>query len=180
MNLRAAARLKLDMGERVGDRVELFGRAHHVFPSPTAVLALRAFPGLPDIKLQRLQGVAKAALDGKLDAERLRAMPVEAALAELQELPGVGPWTASHILFRGCALRDAVPMVEPRLLHGLADAYAIASPTPEKLAELAQGWRPFRMWVCVLLARHLANVGGWHRPGLVAERAALSAGRRSS
>jgi len=27
--------------------------------------------------------------------------------------------------------------------------------------------------VCVLLARHLASVGGWHRPGLVAERAAL-------
>jgi DNA-3-methyladenine glycosylase II len=173
MNMRAAARLKLDMCERKGDRVDLFGRAHHVFPSPTALLALRGFPGLPAIKLERLQGVARAALDGKLDAERLRAMPVEAALAELQELPGVGPWTASHILFRGGALRDSVPMVEPRLLHGLADAYAIASPSPEKLAEIAQGWRPFRMWVCVLLARHLANVGGWHRPGLVAERAAL-------
>jgi hypothetical protein len=29
------------------------------------------------------------------------------------------------------------------------------------------------MWVCVLLARHLASVGGWHQPELVAERAAL-------
>ena len=174
MQMRAAARLKLAICEREGDRVELFGRAHHVFPSPRAVLALRGFPGLPAVKLQRLQGVARAALDGKLDATRLSAMPVEAALAELQQLPGVGPWTASHILFRGCALQDAVPMVEPRLLHGLADAYGIASPSPEKLAELAEGWRPFRMWVCVLLARHLANVGGWHRAGLVAERAALA------
>jgi DNA-3-methyladenine glycosylase II len=178
MNMKAAAKLKLEIAARAGDRVELFGRAHDVFPSPTALLALGGFPGLPAIKLERLHGVARAALDGKLDAERLRAMPVEAALSELQELPGVGPWTASHILFRGAALRDAVPTVEPRLLHGLAEAYGIARPSPAKLLQLAEGWRPFRMWVCVLLARHLASVGGWHRPGLVAERAAL--GRHAS
>lgn len=178
MDMKAAAKLKLEIAARAGDRVELFGRAHDVFPSPRALLALRGFPGLPAVKLERLHGVARAALDGKLDAERLRAMPVEAALSELQELPGVGPWTASHILFRGAALRDAVPTVEPRLLHGLADAYGIATPSPVKLLQLAERWRPFRMWVCVLLARHLAAVGGWHRPGLVAERAAL--GRHAS
>jgi DNA-3-methyladenine glycosylase II len=180
MNMRAAAKLKLELCEREGDGVELFGRAHHVFPSPAALLALRGFPGLPAIKLERLHGVARAALDGKLDAERLRAMPVEVALAELRKLPGVGSWTASHILFRGAALQDAVPPVEPRLLHGLADAYGIASPSPEKLLLIAQAWRPFRMWVCVLLARHLANIGGWHRPGLAAERAALGQKRAAS
>lgn len=174
MNIRAAAKLKLELCARVGDSVELFGRAHHVFPSPTALLALRDFPGLPDIKLQRLHGVARAALDGTLDTERLRALPVEVALAQLQELPGVGPWTASHILCRGAALRDAVPSVEPRLLHGLAHAYAITAPSPENLLQLAEAWRPFRMWVCVLLARHLANAGGWNAPGLMAERAALA------
>jgi 3-methyladenine DNA glycosylase/8-oxoguanine DNA glycosylase len=174
LNLRAAAKLKLKLCESAGESVELFGRAHVVFPSPTALLALRSFPGLPAVKLERLHGIAGAALAGKLDAERLRVMPVELALAELQQLPGVGPWTASHILFRGAALRDAVPTVEPRLLHGLAHAYGLAAPSVEKLLELAEGWRPFRMWVCVLLARHLANAGGWQRPGLVAERAALS------
>lgn len=176
MNMRAAAKLKLELGRRVGESVELFGRAHAVFPAPRALLALRSFPGLPDVKLERLHGIARAALDGQLDADHLRAMPVDQALAELQKLPGVGPWTASHILFRGAALRDAVPTVEPRLLHGLADAYGIAAPSPEDLLQRAEGWRPFRMWVCVLLARHLASVGGWQRPGLVAERAAL--GRR--
>lgn len=178
MNLRAAAKLKLEMCQRAGEQVELLGRAHHVFPSPTALLALRSFPGLPAFKLERLYGIARAALLGKLDAERLRAMPVEAALAELQRLPGVGPWTASHVLFRGAALQDAVPTVEPRLLHGLADAYGVALPTPENLLEIAENWRPFRTWVSVLLARHLAKVGAWNKAGLVAERAAL--GRRRS
>lgn len=177
MNMRAAANLKVAIGARHGDAVELLGRVHHVFPSPEALLALPGFPGLPAVKLERLKGVARAALEGRLDAERLRAMDVEAALRELQQLPGVGPWTASHILFRGAALRDAVPTVEPRVLHGLADAYALESATPETLLRLAEGWRPFRMWVCVLLARHLAKIGGWHRPELARERAALVARR---
>jgi DNA-3-methyladenine glycosylase II len=176
MNMRAAAKLKLAISEQCGEAVNLLGRVHHVFPSPRALLALPGFPGLPAVKLERLKGVARAALAGKLDPERLRAMDVDDALRELQQLPGVGPWTASHILFRGAALRDVVPMVEPRLLHGLADAYALESATPETLLRLAEGWRPFRMWVCVLLARHLARIGGWHRPELVGERAAL--GRR--
>ena len=173
MNMRAAAKLKLAIAEQHGEAVELLGRVHQVFPSPKALLALPGFAGLPAVKLERLKGVARAALAGKLDAERLRAMPVEAALAELQQLPGVGPWTASHVLFRGAALRDAVPTVEPRVLHGLADAYALESATPEVLLRLAEGWRPFRMWVCVLLARHLAKIGGWHRSELAGERAAL-------
>jgi DNA-3-methyladenine glycosylase II len=177
MHLHAAAKLKLELCRVVGESVELFGRAHPVFPSPRALLALRGFPGLPAVKLERLHGIARAALEGKLEAERLRSMPVDVALAELQQLPGVGPWTASHILFRGAALRDAVPTVEPRLLHGLADAYGISAPSPAVLLRVAEGWKPFRMWVCVLLARHLANVGGWQKPGLAKERAALGRGR---
>jgi DNA-3-methyladenine glycosylase II len=177
MNMRAAARLKIAIAEKHGDAVTLHGRAHHVFPGPKAVLALESFPGLPDVKLQRLKGIAQAALEGKLDADRLRAMSVEEALAELQELPGVGAWTASHILFRGAALIDAVPLAEPRVLHGLADAYGPASASEEKLLELSENWRPFRMWVCVLLARHLARIGGWNHPELVKQRA--SAARRS-
>ena len=173
MNMRAAAKLKLAICEQHGDAVELGGRVHRVFPSPRALLALPGFPGLSAVKLERLKGVARAALAGKLDAERLRAMDVEDALSELRQLPGVGPWTASHILFRGAALRDAVPTVEPRVLHGLADAYALETATPEMLLRLAEGWRPFRMWVCVLLARHLAEIGGWNRAELAAERAAL-------
>src|SRR6185369_144539 len=95
---------------------------------------------------------------------------------ELQTLPGVGPWTASHILFRGAALTDGLPTAEPRILHGLADAYRIESPTVETFQRLAEGWRPFRMWVCILLARHLALTGGWNKPVFAQERAA--AGRQ--
>jgi hypothetical protein len=86
--MRAAAKLKLEMSRRAGEAVELLGRAHVVFPSPSALLALRGFPGLPAVKLERLHGVARAALEGKLDAERLGAHA--AAIGDLKNRIDLG------------------------------------------------------------------------------------------
>jgi DNA-3-methyladenine glycosylase II len=176
MHIGAAAKLMMAIARDHGDAVELRGHIHHVFPSPRTVAGIDRVAGLPDEKLARLKGVARAALEGKLDAERLRAMTEKDALAELQSLRGVGPWTASHIFYRGAAPHDALPTAEPRVLHGLAHAYGLDSPSVEDLECLAEAWRPFRMWVCVLLSRHLARAGGWNAPGLGKERAAV--GRR--
>jgi DNA-3-methyladenine glycosylase II len=166
MHMSQAAKLKLAMADKLGDAVRLGDRVHHVFPSPEALARIDGFPGLPKEKLERLLGIAGAALAGKLDADRLREMDEDDALAELQTLRGVGPWAASHILFRGAAPPDGLPTAEPRVLHGLAAAYGIEAPSIETFRRIADGWRPFRMWVCILLARHLARVGGWRRPRL--------------
>jgi hypothetical protein len=172
MNLKHAARVKMALARELGDVVKLGGRAFTVFPSPGRLSTLESFPGLSAEKVERLRGIARAALDGKLDAHRLRSMREDDALAELQTLRGVGPWAASHIYYRGAAPDDALPTVEPRVLHGLASAADIELPSPETFRHMAESWRPFRMWVCVLLSRHLARVGGWKTPGLAAERAA--------
>ena len=92
-------------------------------------------------------------------------------MRELQTLRGVGPWAASHIYFRGAAPHDGLPVTEPRILHGLASAYRLRSPSLATFQRIAEGWRPFRMWVCVLLMRHLAATAGWYAPGLDEERA---------
>jgi DNA-3-methyladenine glycosylase II len=174
MNMHQAAKLKMRIAEEHGDKVELLGGAYSVFPSPEQVSKIDSFPGLPGEKLARLKAVAVAVASGKLDAERLRAMQVDEALAELQSLRGVGPWTASHVLFRGAALIDALPTTEPRVLHGFADAYGLPSATKEKFEETSARWRPFRMWVCILLARHLGRIGGWNQAGLTEERRAAA------
>ena len=83
----------------------------------------------------------------------------------------MGPWAASHIYYRGVAPEDALPTVEPRVLHGLALAYGLGSPTLETYRRLAEAWRPFRMWVTILLARKLAQTPGWQAPELARERA---------
>ncbi len=171
LNIKQAAKLKIGLAEQHGDEVRIKGRLHHVFPSPKQLLEVPTFTGLSDEKLARLKGIAIAALEGKLDPDRLRAMDEHAALEELQQLTGVGPWTASHILYRGAALIDGLPTAEPRVLHGLADAYRLKEVSAETMSEISEGWRPFRMWVCILLSRHLGRIGGWQKPEYAKERA---------
>ncbi len=175
MNMKQAAKIKMAIARELGDAVELDGKAHHVFPSPRALAQLESFPGLSDEKVARLRSVAEAAKGGWLDADRLRSMKPDDALAALQEIRGVGPWAASHIYFRGAALPDALPTVEPRVLHGYADAAGVDVPSEAEFENVADSWRPFRMWVCVLLSRHLARTGQWRSPSLNRERAASGA-----
>lgn len=172
MNHFQAAQIRVAMAETLGDRVALNGRVHHVFPSPRVLAELPRFPGLSDVKVARLRGIGEAALAGLLDADGLRAMGETAALTALQTLRGIGPWGASHIFYRGAAPEDALPTAEPRVLHGAANAYGLPAVSEEQFREMAEAWRPFRMWVCVLLSRHLARTGGWRAPTLVRERAA--------
>jgi DNA-3-methyladenine glycosylase II len=176
MGMGAAAKLKMAMAERHGDAVTVHGRVLHVFPSPEVLERLRHSPGLPEEKLERLRGIARAAKDGRLDADRLLRMSETEALSSLLTLRGVGPWAASHIYFRGAAPPDALPTAEPRVLHGLAAAYGLRAPSVETFRQMAEAWRPFRMWVSILLSRHLEREGGWHAPELARERAA--AGRQ--
>ena len=171
MNPQQAARIKQAMARELGDALELNGRTQFVFPSPERLLALERFPGLSEEKIARLRAVAQAAVDGLLDAECLRGLGEARALSELQRLRGVGPWAASHIYFRGAAPHDGLPTAEPRVLHGLAAAYRLRSPSLVTFQRIAAGWRPFRTWVCVLLMRHLAATAGWNALGLDEERA---------
>ena len=92
----------------------------------------------------------------------------------MQTIRGIGPWAASHVYYRGAAPMDGLPAVEPRVLHGLAHAAGVDTPSAEQFAAIAESWRPFRMWVCVLLARHLGKTGGWRDPGLRRERQVAS------
>jgi len=128
------------------------------FPRPQALVELADVPGLAAVKVERLRGLARAALDGRLDTERLRALPVEEALAALRTLPGIGEWTASGVLSRGCGVADMITLPDRisrdavRHFYGLADA-----PDDEAWLAIAEAWRPYRMWATVLL--HMA----WRR-----------------
>jgi DNA-3-methyladenine glycosylase II len=166
-----AAKIKMQIARDYGDAVTIGRRVHHVFPTPSALLRVEKVPGLADEKIERLHEVARAALDGRLAPDRLLAMGPTAALADLQRLRGVGPWTASHIFYRGAAPVDELPTIEPRVLAGWGDAAGVATPTEEAFVRASEAWRPFRTWVAILFARHLARSGGWNRPGLARARA---------
>ena len=79
-------------------------------------------------------------------------------LADLEALPGVGPWTAQAILTRGCGLADALPLNDEISRTAVAAAYGLPEPPDDETwTRIADAWRPYRMWATVLL--HMA----WRR-----------------
>ena len=148
---RQAARIKATLGERFGDEVALDGATYHAFPRLERLLEAREIPGLPAEKVRRLHGLAEAAMEGRLDTERLRALPRDEALAELQTLHGVGAFTAEGTLLRGCGVVDELPS-DPLTAEAIGDFYGLPSPLDAaSWHRITEGWRPYRMWATVLL-----------------------------
>jgi DNA-3-methyladenine glycosylase II len=147
-----AAAIKTRMAEQLGVPVSFGGQVVHAFPSPQQLAGLDTFPGLAGRKPEWLRILAEAALDGRLDAARLRAMPHEEAMADLKKLPGIGDFSAGLTLLRGAGDPDAVPGQEPRLARAVALAYGLPGPaTPEQVVAISESWRPYRTWVTLLL-----------------------------
>ncbi|HUB08199.1 MAG TPA: hypothetical protein VMB50_14420 [Myxococcales bacterium] len=152
LRMTQAASLQVRIAEAAGDVIAVDGEPLTSFPRPQSLLARPAFPGVPAEKWRRLQGLAAAALDGELDLARLMSEPYQEARERLMRLRGVGPWTADAILMRGCGHTDLLPLSEPSLHRAVAAGYGLARiPDDEAVRELAEGWRPFRTWVSVLL-----------------------------
>jgi DNA-3-methyladenine glycosylase II len=154
---RQSARIKAWLGEELGDHVPLDGATYTAFPRPQRLLELATAPGLNQEKVTRLHGLAEAALDGRLDTERLRSLPMDDALAELRTLRGVGGFSAEGTLLRGCGVVDELPH-DPLSRDVIGDLYGLGGPPNEEaLASITDRWRPYRMWATVLLRV------GWER-----------------
>jgi DNA-3-methyladenine glycosylase II len=141
------------ISERFGTSFELAGEPMAAFPSAEALLEIdEPIPGLTNEKRLRLQGIARAELEGRLNVPYLRELGPEEAAAELQQLRGIGPFSSSLIVLRAVGFTDALPIGQPRVQQAVEQAYGITTPlTPERFAELAERWRPFRTWATVLM-----------------------------
>jgi len=148
---RQSAVIKRHLSEELGDRPTIAGVEVPAFPRPSRLLELTGAPGLNAEKVRRLHGLAQAAIDGRLDTDTLRRMPEADALAALQALPGVGPFTANGILYRGCGLADGIPGSDELGQTVIHDLYGLDHVTSADVERIADAWRPYRMWAVVLL-----------------------------
>jgi DNA-3-methyladenine glycosylase II len=148
-----ASAVKRRLGSELGGVFALAGEELTAFPGPEALLAgVAPSTGLDEERVRRLRGIAEAAAEGRLDAGRLQALGPDAARAELQELRGIGPFSASLIVVRAIGFSDAVPPDEPGARQAAATLLDLgAVPEPEAFLARAEAWRPFRTWALVLL-----------------------------
>ncbi|RJQ77330.1 DNA-3-methyladenine glycosylase family protein [Amycolatopsis panacis] len=150
-----ANRFRARLVERHGRIVEYEDFRLASFPSPAALVCLSDEPGLGRFRIARLRAVARAASEGLLDAEYLRAMPIADALAELCSIPGIGAFAAEQVLQRGAGHPDLFPRADTDLHQAMREQYRLPAGTsvPE-LEQLAGEWRPYRSWVAYLLRLH--------------------------
>jgi DNA-3-methyladenine glycosylase II len=156
-----ASRIKTRMAVELGASIDIEGQAWPAFPTPGRLAELDGFPGLFGRKVEYLRALAVAAGAGRLDADRLRAMASDDALAAIGELDGIGPFSAQLVLLRGAGHPDVLALAEPRLRRAVMLAYDLdEEPDDDRLEAISEAWRPYRTWVAVLLRRLLEDETG--------------------
>ena len=141
-------RLVQALGEPIATPVAGLDR---LFPTPAALAAASGDTlGQLGIVRQRqaaLIALAKEVLEGRLALHAGADVP--ATLAALQQLPGIGDWTAQYIAMRALRWPDAFPAGDIALQKALGVSSARAA------AEASQPWRPWRSY---------AVLRAWHSP----------------
>ena len=149
-------RIQMTQAARIRERLALEHGTRGAFPAPGKLRRLAGRQrGLTEQKLDRLRSIAGAALDGRLSRTKLRSLGAEAALEHLQELPGIGPFSAELIWIRGVGDPDRMPAHESRLAGAIRAAYELEDGA--ELDAVSDGWRPYRAWGALLLRQWLAD-----------------------
>jgi AraC family transcriptional regulator of adaptative response / DNA-3-methyladenine glycosylase II len=99
--------------------------------------------GLTRKRAETVQALARAVADGVVKLEP----PVDLAATRgaLQELPGIGPWTAEYVAMRTLGDPDAFPHSDLGLLR------ALNVEKPAALLARAEAWRPWRAYAALHL-----------------------------
>ena len=154
------ALLMLEQQVSLSQARAMYGRidaAGGVTPENVAHLGeagLRAL-GVTRQKSAYLSVLAGQLLEGKVALRRLSAMKDEEAIAALDALHGIDPWTAHCYLLFALRRPDAFPAADLGLLEAVRELWNLrARPTPTALERRARAWRPHRSAAARLLWHH--------------------------
>jgi AraC family transcriptional regulator of adaptative response / DNA-3-methyladenine glycosylase II len=123
------------------------GGLTHLFPD-AATIAAADPAGLP---MPRTRAAALVNLAAALASRQISLDPGaerDRAAAQLQSLPGIGPWTASYVAMRALSDPDAFLDSDVGVRAGLARLGVAADlmRSPRATAALARSWRPWRSY----------------------------------
>ncbi len=91
---------------------------------------------------------------GVLELERLHALPNEEVIEKLDEVRGIGRWTAEMFLIFSLARTDVLPKDDLGIRSAIKDAYGLRRlPSRRKLGELERKWHPYNSIASLYLWR---------------------------
>jgi AraC family transcriptional regulator of adaptative response / DNA-3-methyladenine glycosylase II len=136
-----------------GRIVSAFGEAFpaatgltHLFPTPERLAeANLSNIGLTSSRAETIRVFSRAVAEKKIRFEGV--VDLDAFLASLCEIPGIGKWTAQYVAMRALGEPDAFPSSDLGLLH------AVGLQAARELEERAEAWRPWRAYAAMYLWR---------------------------
>jgi DNA-3-methyladenine glycosylase II len=117
-------------------------------PSPREYLAtdiekLRG-SGLSPQKISYIKDLAERLENGTLDLKRLEDLPDEEALNELDNVRGIGRWTAEMFLLFKLGRTDVLPVDDLGLRKAAQKTYGLRKlPNRNRFEQLAEKWHPY-------------------------------------
>ena len=151
VTVKAATVIARRLVERFGEPFEGGGDSlRWLFPSATRLAAANAGDiaacGIIASRARAISRLAQDVAAGHLSLER--TAPLDATLAALQGIPGIGPWTAQYIAMRGLGWPDAFPHPD------VAAMKAMGQQSPAAGLRMAEQWRPWRAYALMNLWRN--------------------------
>lgn len=165
------ALLRAIVGQQLSTKAArtIYGRVCDLFggstPSPEQLLAakeedLRA-AGLSGRKVEYIRDLASHVLDGELELDRLTDLSDEEAIAEIVAVRGLGQWTAEMFLLFHLERPDVLSGGDLGIRKAIQVEYELPEmPTPQRVLEIGEPWRPHRSLASLYLWESLAAVPG--------------------
>lgn len=123
----------------------------HLAPLPAAIAKLGvddiARLGINGSRAKSIIALASAFASGELVLEP--GVNPDQAIRQLDDLPGIGPWTAHYIAMRALRWPDAFPTGDIGVMNNLGGV------TAKEADKMAEKWRPWRSYAVL----HI-----WHNP----------------
>lgn len=114
ISIKVAHAIEQRLAKKFGDPLTIDGVTYFSYPTQKKISAASISEvqqvGLSKRKAEYIQGAAQLVAEGKLDLEQMKnEKDPERIIAELDEIRGIGVWTAELTMLRGMQRLDALP-----------------------------------------------------------------------
>lgn len=162
------ALLRAIVGQQLSTKAArtIYGRILDLFdgatPPPERLLEadeadLRA-AGLSGRKVEYVRDLASHVLSGELELDRLGELSDEEVVAEIVAVRGLGVWTAEMFLLFHLERPDVLSGGDLGIRKAVQVEYGLDEmPTPTRVLEIGEPWRPHRSLASLYLWESLAN-----------------------
>ena len=100
--------------------------------------------GLSPQKIRYIRDLSERIENGVLDLKRISGLPSAEVVRELDEVKGIGRWTAEMFLIFAMGRADVLPVDDLGLQKATKKYYRLRKlPTREKFEQLSKKWHPY-------------------------------------